>query len=100
MKISESNLLSNFTDDIESGFENLRVILGLEKRYNDDAEKNYSIAYNSLKENYIYHIVRDQSMSRAEKLRKIRAFAPDYGNVDYIKSIIMILKEKVSARLR
>ena len=57
-------------------------------------------SYNSLKENYIYHIVRDQSMSRAEKLRKIRAFAPDYGNVDYIKSIIMILKEKVSARLR
>ena len=100
MKISESNLLSNFTDDIESGFENLRVILGLEKRYNDDAEKNYFIAYNSLKENYIYHIARNMNMSKSEKLKKIRSFFPEYSNVDYIKSKILILKENVSVWLR
>lgn len=95
MKISDTNLFSNFIKDIENGYGNLKSIYELEKKYNKKADYDFDCAMKNQKENYCYHIMRDNSMSEIEKIRLARSFIPDFCWKDYLKHKLNFFKEKV-----
>ncbi len=95
-KLTDTNLFSGFSDDIDNGFEHLKIIRKLAGKYNQQADMEYEFSRQALCENYIYHICKDKKMSKSEKIKKVKTFCPDYGTIDYLRTKSILIKERIA----
>lgn len=95
MKLSDTNLFSGFTKDIENGFCHLDYIFALAKKFNKKAEEEYQQARKTLANNYIYHIMHDHNISNRKKLQAIKTLSKKNRYVTFCHYKVLLFKERL-----
>ncbi len=95
-KLTNSNLFAGFSNDTKNGFKNLELVYKLAKTHNPNAENEYSDAKQTLRNNYIYHIIKEKKPSVLKKMKMIKCLASNFSILDYFCWYLRIQKEKLS----
>lgn len=95
LKISDSNLLSNFTDDIENSFEHLRVLYKLSDKFSINSKEEYQNAVDALPDNYIYNMMKRKDVSNKQKLLKIKTLTKQNSIKVFCYFKYILLKERI-----
>ena len=99
-KISNQNLMSDYTvNGIERARTSLMMVKEIAEQYTDDADYQYRIRIEKLKRTMIYLIFRNKEITYKERVLMIKEIDPDYNKKALFNDWILLLKEKIKAKL-
>ena len=95
MKISDSNLLSTCTEDIENSFEHLRILYKLSGKFSINSKEEYQNAVDALPDNYIYHMMKRKGISNKQRLLMIKSLTKQNSIKVFCYFKCLLLKERI-----
>ncbi len=103
IRATNTSLMSNYgKNGIESAEYNLQLLCDIASKYNPEAKYLYDQELTTLKENFTYQIIHNESLCAKERIRYIRLYNPDYSTFDYLinraKAKKALLYQKIKHR--